>query len=113
MHEYDVNFLAAVDGGLALSIHAPGSTGTHPYLRFGSFSEVRTFFEAAGLNDPLLDELGRTAADLQPGCAYHERLYLPDSCEERLKSISTCNSAACQTSSSVAAANGKADGNCG
>ncbi len=87
MHEYDVSFYAAPQGGFSLDVH--DSSGTSPYLQFRSLSELRDFFESLEVSGEKLAEIESICRNLRSGTGYHEKMFLPqtvlDGMEQRLE----------------------------
>jgi hypothetical protein len=82
MHEYEITMVAIENGGFGLDVRPPGSTGSTPFVRFTNWDEVIAFFESIGLADGLVKEMQDIGQGLEPGSAYHAKMFLPEEIEK-------------------------------
>ncbi|MFL6351008.1 MAG: hypothetical protein ACJ74Z_04040 [Bryobacteraceae bacterium] len=87
MNEYQVNLLAAKNGGLAFDLQPVNASGTSPYMTFESRDELRAFLSSVNLSTDMIAQLEQFCANLEPGKAFHQRMYLPRCVEEGLDEL--------------------------
>jgi hypothetical protein len=83
--EYQMNLLAAKDGGFAFDVQPVNTSGTSPYVSFESWREFREFLSSLKLSGDLIAEVEGLCATLKPGNTFHQRMFLPPCVEEGLK----------------------------
>jgi hypothetical protein len=87
MGEYQVNLFAVKDGGFAFDLHPVNASGTSPYVSFPSCREVRAFLSSLNLSKELIAQVEGLCMTLEPGHAFHQRMFLPPCVEDGLRAL--------------------------
>jgi len=75
MSEYDVSFTSLRSGEILFDLYC--CSGTSEYMEFDSADSVRAFFSSLGFDEGKLAELDTICASLEPGKAFHQKMFLP------------------------------------